>query len=124
MIYSIRIYEVDSVHVGPFVASLRRGGLYRELAQQLRSGFIGCDLLSSNTSSSRFLLLEFWLSEAALDAAQQRPEAKVLASFLRKLATDCVDLGAFGFLPPRILDLGSGFENTPAWVGDDVRTVR
>jgi len=124
MIYSIRIYEVDPVHVGPFVASLRRGGLYRELAQQLRSGFIGCDLLSSNASFSRFLLLEFWLSEAAFDAAQQRPEAKVLSSFLRNLATGCVDLGTFGFLPPRILGLGSGFENTPAWVGDDVRTVR
>ena len=124
MIYSIRIYEVDPVHVGPFVASLRRGGLYRELAQQLRSGFIGCDLLSSNTSSSRFLLLEFWLSEAAFDAAQQRPEAKVLASFLRKLATDCIDLGAFGFLPPRILGLESGSGNAPMQTGVDAVSVR
>jgi len=124
MIYSIRIYEVDSDQVGPFVASVRQGGLYGELAHQLHPGYIGCDLLSSNTSPTRFLRLEFWLSEAAFNVAQQRPEAKVLSSFLRNLVTGCVDLGTFGFLPPRILGLGSGFENTPAWVGDDVRTVR
>ena len=124
MIYSIRIYDVDSVHVGPFVASIRRGGVYRELAQQLRSGFIGCDLLSSSTSPNRFLLLEFWHSEAAFNVAQQRPEAKVLASFLRKLATDCVDLGAFGFLPPRILGLEAGSENPPMQTGVDAVSVR
>ena len=124
MIYSIRIYEVDSVHVGPFVASIRQGGLYRELAQQLRSGFIGCDLLSSSTSPNRFLLLEFWLSEAAFNFAQQRPEAKVLSSFLRKLATGCVDVGAFGFLPPRTLGLESGSENPPMQTGVDAVGVR
>lgn len=124
MIYSIRIYEVDSVHVGPFVASIRRGGLYRELAHQLHPGYIGCDLLSSNTSPTRFLLLEFWLSEAAFNVAQQRPEAKVLSSFLRNLATGCVDLGTFGFLPPRILAHEAGSENPPMQTGVDAVSVR
>ncbi len=124
MIYSIRIYNVDSVHVGPFVTSVRHGGLYRALAQQLFSGYIGCDLLSSNASSDRFLLLEFWQSEAAFFAAQQRPEAKVLASFLRKVATSCEDLGVFGFLPPRNLGIDSGSENTPELLGHDAEITR
>jgi hypothetical protein len=116
VIYSIRIYNVDPAHVGPFVASVRQGGLYRELAQQLHFGYIGCDLLSSNVASNRFLLLEFWLSEAAFNAAQRRPETKVLASFLGRLATSCEDLGAFGFLPPRNLGFNSVPENCTALV--------
>lgn len=109
MIYSIRIYKVDSANLGPFVMSVRHGGLYRELVEQLHSGYIGCDLLSSNASADRLLLLEFWQSEAAFRAAQMSPEAKVLALFLRNLATNCEDLGAFGFLPPRNL----GFDSVP-----------
>jgi len=124
VIYSIRIYNVDSVRIGPFVASVRDGGLYRELAQQLHSGYIGCDLLSSSAASNRFLLLEFWLSEAAFSAAQQCPETKVLASFLRKLATSCEDLGVFGFLPPRSLGIESGSENTPELLGYDAEITR
>ncbi len=116
MIYSIRIYNVNSVHVGPFVTSVRHGGLYRELAQQLHFGYIGCDLLSSNASSDRFLLLEFWQLAAAFSAAQQPPETKVLASFLRKLATSSEDLGVFGFLPPRNLGIDSVPENRPPLV--------
>lgn len=113
MIYSLRIYNVDSTRVEPFVASVRHGGLYRALAQQLYVGYIGCDLLMSNTSSGRFLLLEFWRSEAAFSAAQQRPEMNVLGLFLRNLTTSCEDLGAFGFRFPRMLGIDSGDENLP-----------
>lgn len=63
MIYSIRICNVDSVHVGPFVTSVRHGGLYRELAQQMHCGYIKCDLLSSN--AWRFQVLSATLSTLA-----------------------------------------------------------
>lgn len=117
MIYSLRIYNLDPARVGPFVTSVRHGGLYRELAHQLYSGYLGCDLLSSNAQSNRFLLLEFWRSEAAFGAAQDQPDTKVLGLFLRNLAISCEDLGAFGFHPSRnLMDAG---ESSPEFRDHD-----
>jgi hypothetical protein len=110
------MYNVDSANVGPFVASVLHGGLYREIVQQLLSGYIGYDVLVSHPASNRLLLLEFWLSEAAFSAAEQRPEKKVLASYLGRLATSCTDLGTFGFLSSRNLGIDSVPESRTALV--------
>lgn len=124
MIYSLRIYKVAPARLGAFIVSVRHGGLHRELVEHLQPGYLGCDLLTSNAAADRLLLLEFWQSEAAFNAAQQNPAAKVLASFLRNLAISCEDLGAFGFLPPRNPGLNSGSADTAEALGRDAEIPR
>lgn len=58
------------------------------------------DLLGSLNSDSKWLSIEFWLSEAALLRSQNLPARVRLNGMLQAMCESIIDVGAFTFPPP------------------------
>ena len=85
MIYSVRLYTVDLVHMPAFLAAFQRGGLWTDIAR-LQPGHIHTDLLRNPSNSSKFMSIEFWTSIQALVAARRTPGVRSFVGWLDRQA--------------------------------------
>lgn len=122
MIYDLRLYIASPGRERFFVDSMRKGGLYSQLASRTMPGFMALDLLRNQADASEFLCLTFWTSFDAYSAAQKSSNAAALAHFLSKLTSFSANLGVYFALPDRLIPRFPGAsrtQQTERWSSDD-----